>query len=190
MASKDVQKGATIVNWLHPFLNNQAMKKIYFISGISLISLLISCSEDESQNDPNGQEEVVQVLLIGDWTATRLGVIYDDETEDSSGDPCGTFQRIRFSENGTWESDNFLLDIENEVCDFTGTWSGTYATIEVQEFPEANYEITIEQGDGQEDLVRYPEISFDGENSMRIQYIWSGPMGGNIAYSFVIYERD
>ena len=166
------------------------MKNLFFISGILLFFLLISCSEDESQNDLNVQEGVEQAFLIGDWTAIRLGVVYDDDTEEFADNPCGAFQRIRFSDDGTWESDNYLLNSETEVCGLTGTWSGTYVEFDNASVPEANYELIIEQTDGAEDIVRYPEITFEGENEMRIQYVWSGPSGGNIAYSFVIYQRD
>ena len=163
------------------------MKKLHFISGIVLLSILIACSEDESQNNPNNEEEAEQSLLIGDWTAVRIGVVYDDATEESSDDACGGFQNLSFMQDGTFESDNYTYMLVDEVCMFSETWSGTFMEMNSEIFPDANYELVIDL-DGDEELIRYPEITFDGEDNMRIQYPWPG--GGNISHSFTLYERD
>jgi len=155
---------------------------------ILLLFVTFGCSDDGETSDNTDalNEEQIANLLLGDWTATSLGVIYTDDSEDSADDPCGAFQNIRFLNDGTWESDNYVL--ENEMCNFTGTWSGTYVEMENEIFPDANYELVITQEEGEEDLFRYPEITFDGEDTMRIQYLWTGL--GDIAYTFTLYQRD
>lgn len=153
-----------------------------------LLFILCGCSNDDGPTADNDalSEEQEQNLLLGDWTAISIGVIYDDDTEDSANDPCGTFQSIRFLNDGTWQSDNYILD--NETCNFTGMWSGTYLEMENENFPDANYELVISQDEGAEDLVRYPEITFDGADTMKVQYLWTGL--GDIAYTFTLYERN
>ncbi len=165
------------------------MRNLYYHCCICLVAFaLFGCSDDADTNEETNEQEQNQNLIVGEWTAFRLGIVNNDGNEESANDPCGVFQKITFLADGTFQIEDYQLN--NETCEFNRSRSGTFAEITNDRFPEANFELLVAATEETDAEERYPEITFDSDDLMRIQYLFTTTPGNSITYSFVEYQRD
>lgn len=101
------------------------MKKIFFISIISLIlvTLCFSCSSDDNENDNYNKSlsaEQIKSMLIGDWDVDVKNNVYWEDKLDGIEEDKETW---RFSSNGIWsiihidhsEDSPFSIIDKNEI---------------------------------------------------------------------------
>ncbi len=148
--------------------------------------LLLSCSSDSSESDDQMMDDPQEGPIVGEWTVVNFGVVFEDGSEEIDTDACGGGQKYRFLSDNTFEMDNFRPNGSN--CDFDSTRDGTYDEFEGTNFPNANFRLVF--SDNPNDPLGHPEISFDGDNTMRVQYPWVSSGTDNITFSFKTYQRD
>lgn len=171
------------------FTETGLMKNLYSYCRIFLVAFaLYACSDDADTDDETNEQQQDQSLIVGEWTAFRLGIVNNNGNEESANDPCGVFQKIVFLTNGTFQSEDYQLN--NETCEFNRSRSGTFSEITNDLFPEANFELLVAATEETDAEERYPEITFDGDDLMRIQYLFATNGGSTITYSFVEYQRE
>ncbi|MEM9648191.1 MAG: hypothetical protein AAF969_06905 [Bacteroidota bacterium] len=159
------------------------MKKLIFLL---FIFLLVSCSSDDSNADDEMMDNPQEGPIVGEWTVINFGVVFDDGSEETDTDACGGAQKYRFLSDNTFEVDNFRPN--GSSCDLDATRDGTYQEFDGTNFPNANFRLMF--SDNPNDPLSYPEITFDGDNTMRVQYPWVSSGTDNIAFSFRTYQRD
>lgn len=159
---------------------------------LSLIPLflclcLLGCSEDGSNSE--GLNEVEEASpIMGTWNAVTIGVVMENGSEDTLDDPCGAYQKVVFMNDGNMEVDNYVLQDEN--CQFVNRRPGTFAPFENEQFPDSNYELIMTQFEDKAEDVRYPMITIENNDRLRIQYPWQSPVDDDILFSFTLYERN
>lgn len=146
---------------------------------------LVSCSSSDSEEEEM-MVDTYDGTLVGEWTIVNFGVIYDDESEEVLTDACGGAQRFRFASDRTFEVDNFIPS--GDDCILGSTRQGTFSEVQPNSSSDPNFRLVF--SDNANDPLGSPIITFDGQNSMRIQYVWANPAEDNIAYSFRSYQRD
>lgn|GEM_PF-5335919 len=124
------------------------MKYLKLILSLTIGISLMSCSDDDSPNNPD--EEVTE-LLIGIWQP----LLTLDSNETFIYDDCGKQGRLVFNSNGNFSLTGYEENNENECVEFTnsiGTWKNV--SFEMYELTQNNNSGTI-------------RISFIGTDKMR-----------------------
>jgi len=149
------------------------MKHLTYLSlFIFLGTFCHSCTNDDSNPDPNHPTQIQNIVQGADWVITKMVDSGQDETSDFQGFV------FRFETNGDLVS-------TNGTQTYTGTWSVTQSGSNDDEMDDVDFNIFFNETNSFEDLNDDWDVVEVTNNKIELMDI----SGGNGGTDFLTFEK-